>query len=132
MIPNFKGLSFGFSLYTQLDMIVFQLIHISTRDHLNDYEGQTDFFVIGDVHNVIVKREDDDYPVGVLEKHEQLKRKRVRKNSVESSPVKRSRQESDNTTVDGNTTVEDDTINELVSLSHAVVCSCFLPVEHRY
>jgi hypothetical protein len=61
------------------------------------------------VHNVIVKREDDDYTIGVLEVHE---RKRVRKNSVESVPVKRARNESVNTTTED----EQTSINELVCI----------------
>ena len=73
---------------------MFQLIHVPTRHHLNDQEGHTDLYVLGDVHNVIVKRGDEDYSIGVLEKHEHLGRKRTRKNSVESSPIKRTRQES--------------------------------------
>jgi hypothetical protein len=73
----------------------FQLIHVPTRHHLNDYEGHTDMFVVGDVHNVIVKRQDDEYLIGVLEKHENFSgRKRTRKNSVESATTKRVRKES--------------------------------------
>ena len=75
--------------------IFFQLIHVPTRHHLNDYEGHTDLYVVGDVHSVIVKRQDDEYLIGVLEKHEKFAgRKRTRKNSVESAATKRVRKES--------------------------------------
>ena len=50
---------------------------------------------MGDVHSVIVKRQDDEYLIGVLEKHEKFAgRKRTRKNSVESAVTKRVRKES--------------------------------------
>ena len=50
---------------------------------------------MGDVHSVIVKRQDDEYLIGVLEKHEKFAgRKRTRKNSVESAATKRVRKES--------------------------------------
>jgi hypothetical protein len=52
-------------------------------------------YVVGDVHNVIVKRQDNEYLIGVLEKHERFAgRKRSRKNSVESAATKRVRKES--------------------------------------
>lgn len=54
--------------------------------------GHTDLYVVGDVHNLVVKHSSEEFTIGVLEKHE-LGRKRVRKNSLQSS-TKRPRKES--------------------------------------
>lgn len=70
---------------------MFQLIHVSTRHHINDQQGHTDLYVVGDVHKVVIKKSDEDFTIGVLEKHD---RKRTRRNSVEIS-TKRTRRESE-------------------------------------
>lgn len=71
---------------------------------MNDPVGHTDLYVVGDVHNVIVKQSSEEFTIGVLEKHE-LGRKRVRKNSLESS-TKRPRKESTASEEHNGSTVE--------------------------
>jgi len=89
-----------------VELYFFQLVHVPTRHHLNDQQGHTDLYVVGDVHSVVVKKSDGDFTIGVLEKHERdAGRKRTRKNSVEGS-TKRVRKESVATEEENNSTAE--------------------------
>ncbi len=64
-------------------------VHVPTRRHINDFVGDSDSYVVGDQHTVVVKEVTDSGTiVGVLERQERKSGKKRRKDSESKEPAK--------------------------------------------